>query len=112
MKTSDFGCLLSLTIAAGVFTGCSGPQSPLAAPAQMPQSYATPRLTTSEHTGMPSRYKSLYSFPGTTGGAGPLANLIDVNNTLYGTASGGGSLNSGIIFEVSVSGKVRVLYNF
>jgi uncharacterized repeat protein (TIGR03803 family) len=112
VKTSDFGCLLSLSIAVGVFTGCSGPQPPLAAPAQMPQSYASPRLTTSEHAVMSSRYKSLYSFPGTPGGAGPLANLIDVNNTLYGTASGGGSLNSGIIFEVSVSGKLRVLHNF
>jgi uncharacterized repeat protein (TIGR03803 family) len=42
----------------------------------------------------------------------PLASLIDVNGTLYGTTSAGGSSGGGTIYSMSVTGKVKVLYNF
>lgn len=51
---------------------------------------------------MTGKGKVLYSFSGAvTDGADPLASLIDVNGTLYGTTSAGGSYKScGTIFAL------------
>jgi uncharacterized repeat protein (TIGR03803 family) len=59
----------------------------------------------------------LYSFAGGTDGAGPEAGLIAVKGKLYGaTLSGGGSgcggYGCGTVFEISTSGKERVIYSF
>jgi len=58
----------------------------------------------------------LHSFSGTDGSF-PFASLIDVHGTLYGTTAYGGAYASasypgGTVFEVSTSGKVRVLHSF
>ena len=48
-----------------------------------------------------------------TDGAKPVANLLLVGGTLYGTAPAGGSGASGIVFSVSTSGtQFQTLYNF
>jgi uncharacterized repeat protein (TIGR03803 family) len=59
-------------------------------------------------------YRSLYSFKGRPGGVQPLAGLININGTLYGTTSSGGSCTSscGTVFKISTSGKERVVYSF
>jgi uncharacterized repeat protein (TIGR03803 family) len=44
------------------------------------------------------------SFPYNSDGAKPYAGLILSGNTLYGTASGGGSANKGTIFKVNTDG--------
>lgn len=55
----------------------------------------------------------LYSFAGGADGATPLAGLINVNGTLYGTtASGGPYYNSGTVFSITTSGSETVLYRF
>jgi uncharacterized repeat protein (TIGR03803 family) len=60
----------------------------------------------------------LYSFAAGTDGAYPLAGLIDVDGTLYGTTSGGGtggvgpSSAGGTVYQISTSGTERVIYNF
>jgi uncharacterized repeat protein (TIGR03803 family) len=60
----------------------------------------------------------LYRFRGGNDGAFPWANLTLVNGKLYGTTSAGGSGSygssgeEGTIFEVSTSGKERVLHRF
>jgi uncharacterized repeat protein (TIGR03803 family) len=63
-----------------------------------------------------TNYKSLYSFEGYPDGSGPYAGLVAVNGKLYGTTIDSGSLNCqygcGTVFEVSTSGKERVLYSF
>jgi uncharacterized repeat protein (TIGR03803 family) len=64
--------------------------------------------------------KVLYAFQGGSDGAHPLAGLIDVNGTLYGTTSqGGGSGCSGVdnygcgtVFSVTTSGKETVVHRF
>jgi len=54
----------------------------------------------------------LHSFDGTHGWS-PIAGLIDVNGTLYGTtAFGEESVGRGIVFKISTSGKESTIYNF
>lgn len=45
-------------------------------------------------------------------GALPLAGVIGVNGTFYGTTSKGGTYNDGTVFEVTAGGTYKVLYNF
>jgi uncharacterized repeat protein (TIGR03803 family) len=49
-------------------------------------------------------FTTLYSFTNGSDGSMPWAGLILSNNTLYGTASRGGSANSGTVFSVSTNG--------
>ena len=60
--------------------------------------------------------KVLYSFTGRDGdGAGPVAGLINVNGTLYGTTLSGGKNRygqPGTVFSITTAGKERVLYRF
>lgn len=58
-------------------------------------------------------YTSLHSFTGTSDGSFPLAGLIFSNNTLYGTASQGGSTGHGTVFAFNLSSSVfSNLYSF
>jgi len=59
-------------------------------------------------------YTDLYNFDGTNGSnppnMGTLAQGRDGN--LYGTTSGGGANNYGVVFKITPSGMLKVLYNF
>jgi len=62
----------------------------------------------------------LYSFQGpSTDGCVPIVGLIEVNGTLYGTTTGGGTSTKcpnydgcGTVFKITTSGSENVLYNF
>lgn len=54
----------------------------------------------------------MHSFAKSSDGSGPLADLLDVRNTLYRTTSEGGSDYLGTVFSITTSGKERVLYAF
>jgi uncharacterized repeat protein (TIGR03803 family) len=54
----------------------------------------------------------LYSFRGGSDGANPVAALLDVNGTLYGTTQNGGAYDQGTVFSISAKGKERVLHSF
>jgi uncharacterized repeat protein (TIGR03803 family) len=55
----------------------------------------------------------LYSFRGGTDGVSPVAGLIDVKGTLYGTTEAGGAHNYGTVFSVNLTtGAETVLYTF
>lgn len=45
-------------------------------------------------------------------GRNPAANLVDVDGTLYGTATTGGPSNAGTVFGITTSGKSHRLYAF
>jgi uncharacterized repeat protein (TIGR03803 family) len=45
-------------------------------------------------------------------GAYPVASLIEVKGTLYGTTSGGGVNGSGTVFSVTPDGTEHVLHSF
>jgi uncharacterized repeat protein (TIGR03803 family) len=65
-----------------------------------------------------SSYKVVYNFAGGSDGARPLAGLINVNGTLYGTTVQGGgegcykSFGCGTVFSVTPSGQETVLHAF
>jgi uncharacterized repeat protein (TIGR03803 family) len=99
-----------------MLAACGGSQPPISAPGAMPQTLALAPRTNS------SNYKVVYSF-GTPPDAGcPLAGLIDVRGTLYGTTIGGGANASydctasldlyGTVFSVTPSGREKVVYSF
>lgn len=54
----------------------------------------------------------LHSFGGSADGAYPVAGLIDVNGTLYGTTEEGGQNGAGTVFGMSTAGKETTLYSF
>jgi uncharacterized repeat protein (TIGR03803 family) len=55
--------------------------------------------------------KVLHSFD-KTDGSEPDASLIDLNGTLYGTASGGGAFGKGTVFSITTTGHQKVLHSF
>jgi uncharacterized repeat protein (TIGR03803 family) len=60
----------------------------------------------------PGRETVLYSFPGTDG-SGPWAGVIrDPEGNLYGTTTGGGAADAGVVYKLDDSGEETVLYNF
>jgi uncharacterized repeat protein (TIGR03803 family) len=55
----------------------------------------------------------LYSFKGISTGEGPEGGLAYVGGALYGTAIQGGTpYDSGIVFKISLSGSLKVIYDF
>ena len=56
--------------------------------------------------------KVLHSFAGGSDGADPMAGLLDVNGTLYGTTAGGGSSTSGTVYSMTTTGSEKVRYSF
>ncbi|MGA8533625.1 MAG: choice-of-anchor tandem repeat GloVer-containing protein [Candidatus Tumulicola sp.] len=54
----------------------------------------------------------LYRFAGSPDGADPLAGLINVNGTFYGTTNGGGMSNGGIVYSINAGGGENVLHSF
>jgi uncharacterized repeat protein (TIGR03803 family) len=55
----------------------------------------------------------LYSFAGGQDGIAPVATLLDVNDTLYGTTSAGGTYGQGTVFSINpATGAETVLHSF
>jgi uncharacterized repeat protein (TIGR03803 family) len=99
---------LTSCVAAALLAGCG---------AQGPSEIAPTRSMARRHASGPS-YQFLDSFAGSSDGAHPLAALINVNGTLYGTTAwGGGSgcyknFGCGTLFSVTTSGQETVLHRF
>lgn len=54
----------------------------------------------------------IYTFPGTSGLAYPMAVTLGTDGNLYGTALGGGVNKFGGVFKISPQGKLTVLHSF
>ena len=58
-------------------------------------------------------FSVIYNFAGGSDGATPLAGLVmDSQGNLYGTASAGGTEDTGTVYEVTTSGEQHVIYSF
>jgi uncharacterized repeat protein (TIGR03803 family) len=89
-----------------MLTSCGGSIGAPAVPAQSAPVQA-------QHAG--SSYKVLFSFGINVNGlqgAGPLAGLIDVGGTLYGTTPFGGKYLYGTVFSITKKGKEKVVHSF
>jgi uncharacterized repeat protein (TIGR03803 family) len=117
VRTLGFGSFaVGVSAAAALFTGCGAPQSPMGAPGAIPQAsaLAAPGSTTN--------YRIVYSFGAPPDGNTPLAPLIDVGGTLYGTTGSGGaydcsdgtgySFGCGTVFSVTTGGTEKVVHAF
>lgn len=107
MKNRYFGRLaLSIGTATALLAGCgSGSPWPIGAPG------ATPQIRAVAGRSGPSSYHVVYKFRGSRG-TWPLAPLLDVNGTLYGTTSEGGAFHLGTVYSISPSGAQTVLHSF
>jgi uncharacterized repeat protein (TIGR03803 family) len=106
---------LSSCVAAALLAGCDGSQPSIGAPGAMPES----AHAVVHRIGSAASYRLLYSFSGGSDGNLPIANLINVNNTLYGTTYNGGAYGRyncgngcGTVFSITPSGAERVLHSF
>jgi uncharacterized repeat protein (TIGR03803 family) len=101
----------TISVAAELLVGCGGSQPPIRSPEMMPQVPALAACTTR------TNYKVLYSFGALPDGAFPVARLIDVGGTLYGTTLEGGTGCAGLrgcgtVFRITTGGAEKVLYRF
>ena len=92
------GTLYGTTVGGGAYLSCEGTQFPK--PCGTVFSITTAGLE-----------KVLHSFAWTDG-AFPAAGLVNVNGTLYGTTSYGGTYGGGTIFSITKAGREKVLHSF
>src|SRR5579871_5057317 len=104
---------LSLGAATGILGGCGASQPPIGAQS------ATQQVSALSPRSAGTSYKVVYSFGAAPDGNRPVASLIDVGGTLYGTTKYGGngyncrpSGGCGTVFSLTTGGTERVLYSF
>ncbi len=116
---------LTISLAAALLGGCGalplsvskgqGDMPSIGAPGALSQTRAPAERSTS------TNYKVVYSFGAIPDGFGPLARLIDVGGTFYGTTWEGGynscatsmyNNSCGTVFSVTKGGTEKVLHNF
>jgi len=95
---------LGVGVAGVLLTGCGGSESPLS---------PSPLGLAPQQSHAESAYHIIHPFGRSKGdGANPVADLIDVGGTLYGTTVGGGSDGSGTVFSITPNGVETVLHSF
>jgi uncharacterized repeat protein (TIGR03803 family) len=101
---------LAIGMATALLAGCGGSQPSVGAPEAMPEGRAIAGRASS------TSYNVIYSFSGSPDAQSPVASLIDVNGTLYGTTYSGGDckygLYCGTVFSITPSGTEKVLHTF
>jgi uncharacterized repeat protein (TIGR03803 family) len=125
MIRSGFGRhTLGPIAAAALLAACGGTQPPIGAPDAMPLSSVhvsrSPRVVRPQYRTGAAKYRVVFSFGENAyayDGAGPEASLINVNGTLCGTTSGGGTykcrgVDCGTVFSVGTTGTENVLHDF
>ena len=96
---------------AALFAGCGGSQPPIGAPGAMPETLAFAPRSGVHRIPPAASFQTLHRFDGSDGEQ-PESDLINVNDTLYGTTNFGGSHGSGSVYKTTLTGTERVLYSF
>jgi uncharacterized repeat protein (TIGR03803 family) len=101
--------------AVAVFVGCGGSSPPIGTPATGTRASHADGIA---HSATSSSYQVLYRFDRYPNGAYPVAGLIDVKGTLYGTTENGGkachvrSFGCGVVFSITTGGVEHLVYSF
>lgn len=101
--------LLGCVSIAGCASGTSSTLPSTFTPNASPVRHGRPLTTTGNSS--PSN-AAIYLFQGQPDGGLPYAGLVNVNGTLYGTTSAGGTSNLGTVFSVTPSGSEKILHSF
>ena len=105
MQTQRLSRFVLAMSGAAALAGCGGSQPPIVAPGAMPLGNAIARAA--------SAYRVLHRFNGhRVGGYDPVAPLIDVKGTLYGTNVHGGSYGYGTVYSINARGVKKTLHDF
>jgi len=115
MTRADAAVVFLAALVAGCSTTLEGIASlPVSSSESTQRTASTPGRPAIRTThGRPAvRYETLHSFGSGSDGAEPVAGLIDVNGTLYGTTDFGGAHNAGTVYDISKSGGETVLHSF
>jgi uncharacterized repeat protein (TIGR03803 family) len=106
-------------LALGLVTGCSQSAGFISTPPAQQSAALRSSCCRAPFKGFQANvhFKTLYSFHPVPDGNNPVAGLVDVDNTLYGTTDKGGANpnaegGTGVVFSVTTTGKERVLYSF
>ncbi len=110
MKSLDLNrYTFSVCVTAAMLASCGGSQPPIAARGEMPQGLAIATQAAHDGSWMPTdgvKFKTLRSFLGPpTDGNNPLASLIEVGGTLFGTTQQGGESYYGTVFKIRRFGR-------
>ena len=102
------GYVFGVCAVAAMLAGCGRESTPL---------IQSPVGVTADGTNAVTSYRILYKFGGGSDGESPVAGLINVKGTLYGTTEDGGDSARGYsccgtVFSISESGKEAVLHRF
>lgn len=101
---------LCICVGAALLVSCGGAAAPLSAiPDARSAAVGSVRAVHGTPTG---QFTVLHSFGGWGDGVRPFGGLTNVDGTLYGTTSNGGTDDSGTIFAVTPSGRETVLHSF
>ena len=101
--------LLGCVSIAGCATGTSSTLPTAFTPNVSPARHLQPRTVAGNSSpGNPA----IYLFQGKPDGGLPYAGLVNVNGTLYGTTSAGGTKNLGAVFSVTPGGAKTILHSF
>jgi uncharacterized repeat protein (TIGR03803 family) len=110
VRLANLGYTLGLSAAVAMLFGCGA--------LRQAQDDMQPPLTTAPAENAPQRslvhhaYRVLHNFGALGDGMNPVAGLITINGTFYGTTSNGGVNDAGTVFEIKKFGKEAVLHSF
>jgi uncharacterized repeat protein (TIGR03803 family) len=112
--------LLAMLIVCATLAACARESESPLPPAGLPVGAPLLSAGQTQYRAGATKYRVVFSFGENAygyDGAGPEAGLINVNGTLYGTTSGGGTnkcsgVDCGTVFSVSTTGTENVLHDF
>ena len=100
---------LGSLVVAGALSACSGSST-----SSVVQALSRGHNVHVSHVGgsPTATYTIIYTFKGGSDGSAPKAQLVDVNGTLFGTTSSGGTTFDGTVYSITTGGAEKVLYTF
>ncbi len=110
---------ISSFVTAALLAGCGGSQPPIGTAGALakdtsllPSRAGAPRVPAVSYQVLHRFTRHGNPVHDRGGGAYPWAGLLDVGGTLYGTTTGGGTHNGGVVYSISTIGEKKTLYNF